>query len=80
FSAYILNNFKSDTSLSFADNAWRLFDNGNILDRNGAWSPLFGFWVAEVAVMFLVSLPIYVIPSVKGIAASPHDKLALKEQ
>jgi len=46
FSGYVINNYKSDPSLSLVDNAWRLFDNGNILDRNSPWSPLLGFWVA----------------------------------
>ncbi|KAF9540581.1 hypothetical protein EC957_003971 [Mortierella hygrophila] len=66
FATYNFSNFKNDSSQSLSENAWRLFDNGNILDRNSQWSPLLGFWVAEVLVMLLVSLPIYVIPSVKA--------------
>ncbi|KAK5828040.1 hypothetical protein F5H01DRAFT_375792 [Linnemannia elongata] len=66
FATYNISNFKNDSSQSLSKNAWRLFDNGNILDRNSQWSPLLGFWVAEVLVMLLVSLPIYVIPSVKA--------------
>ncbi|KAG0293054.1 hypothetical protein BGZ96_003383 [Linnemannia gamsii] len=72
FATYNVSNFKNDSSQSLSENAWRLFDNGNILDRNSQWSPLLGFWVAEVLVMLLVSLPIYVIPSVK----SPAHKTA----
>ncbi|KAG0271296.1 hypothetical protein BGZ95_000899 [Linnemannia exigua] len=64
FATYNVSNFKNNSGQSFSENIWRLFDNGNILDRNSQWSPLLGFWVAEVLVMLLVSLPIYVIPSV----------------
>ncbi|KAG0377190.1 hypothetical protein BGX24_006543 [Mortierella sp. AD032] len=64
FATYNISNFENNSSQSFSENVWRLFDNGNILDRNSQWSPLLGFWVAEVLVMLLVSLPIYVIPSI----------------
>ncbi|KAK3813355.1 MAG: hypothetical protein J3Q66DRAFT_390221 [Benniella sp.] len=76
FSAYTIRNYESDPNLSLSENAWKLFDNGNILDRNSVWSPLLGFWVAETAVMFLVSLPVLVIPSIK---ARPGKK-TLKSQ
>jgi hypothetical protein len=46
FSAYTIRNYESDPNLSLSENAWKLFDNGNILDRNSVWSPLLGFWVA----------------------------------
>lgn len=46
FTTYNISSFKNDSSQSLSENAWRLFDNGNILDRNSQWSPLLGFWVA----------------------------------
>ncbi|KAF9128624.1 hypothetical protein BGW39_004884 [Mortierella sp. 14UC] len=68
FATYNFSNFKNDSAQSLSENAWRLFDNGNILDRSSQWSPLLGFWIAEALVMLLVSLPIHVIPSVSTLA------------
>ncbi|KAF8933903.1 hypothetical protein BGZ58_006054 [Dissophora ornata] len=66
FGAYIVRNHVNDPSLSWAQNISSLLDNGNILSRDSKWSPLLGFWVAETAVMFLVFLPIFFVPSVKA--------------
>ncbi|KAG0351279.1 hypothetical protein BG005_009254 [Podila minutissima] len=74
FSGYQVAHHKNDPSLSTTENLANLFDNGNILSRESRWSPLLGFFVAEIAVMFLVSLPIFVIPSV------PATKKSLKTQ
>ncbi|KAG0038141.1 hypothetical protein BGZ82_000953 [Podila clonocystis] len=74
FSGYQVVNHKNDPRLNTTENLANLFDNGNILSRDSKWSPLLGFFVAEFAVMFLVSLPIFVIPSV------PAAKKSLKTQ
>ncbi|KAF9287418.1 hypothetical protein BGZ68_001853 [Mortierella alpina] len=67
FGAYIVRNHKNDPDLKMTDNFWILMDQGNILSRESKWSPLLGFWVAETAVMFLVSLPIFFLPTVKPV-------------
>ncbi|KAF9584439.1 hypothetical protein BGW38_006456 [Lunasporangiospora selenospora] len=64
FGGYQIRNFVKDPQLSYVENMWRLFDSGDILNRNSKWSPLLGFWVAELLVMFLVALPVFFIPSV----------------
>ncbi|KAG0347304.1 hypothetical protein BG004_008046 [Podila humilis] len=62
FTAYQVYYHKNDPSLSTTDNLAVLFDHGQILNRDSKWSPLLGFFVAESAVMFLVSLPVLVLP------------------
>ncbi|KAF9173712.1 hypothetical protein BGX21_011038 [Mortierella sp. AD011] len=74
FGAYIVRNHENDPSNDIVTNLWQLFDNGNILDRESKWSPLLGFWVAETAVMFLVFLPIFFVPSVKTAAVQKTTK------
>jgi len=66
FIAYNLSNFKNDSSLSLLENAWMLFDKGNIFDRNSSWLPLFGFWVAgkqTMDVLLLISINMFTICS-----------------
>ncbi|KAF9956364.1 hypothetical protein BGZ70_009931 [Mortierella alpina] len=67
FGGYIIRNHVNDPDLKLTDNLWILMDQGNILSRESKWSPLLGFWVAEIAVMFLVSLPIFFLPTVKAV-------------
>ncbi|KAG0261778.1 hypothetical protein BG011_000680 [Mortierella polycephala] len=66
FGAYVIRYHENDPNLKMSQNLWNLFDRGQILDRNSRWSPLLGFWVAETAVMFLVFLPIFFVPSAKA--------------
>ncbi|KAF9906739.1 hypothetical protein EC991_000332 [Linnemannia zychae] len=68
FGAYIVRFHEKAPDATFISNLSDLFDNGDILNRNSKWSPLLGFWVAETAVMALVFLPIFFVPSVKAAA------------
>ncbi|KAF9436742.1 hypothetical protein BGZ76_003099 [Entomortierella beljakovae] len=65
FGAYIVRYHESDPSKKFVANILYLLDNGDVFNRESKWSPLLGFWVAEIAVMFLVLLPVIFVPSVK---------------
>ncbi|KAG0201570.1 hypothetical protein BGX28_005660 [Mortierella sp. GBA30] len=66
FGAYIVRNYESDPDIKMTENLWNLLDQGHILSRDSKWSPLLGFWVAETAVLFLVFLPIFFVPSVNA--------------
>ncbi|KAF9095762.1 hypothetical protein BGX23_012690 [Mortierella sp. AD031] len=66
FGAYIVRFHEKDPEQKFLHNLSALFDHGNVLSRDSKWSPLLGFWVAETAVMSLVFLPIFFVPSVKA--------------
>ncbi|KAF9421212.1 hypothetical protein BGZ94_008884 [Podila epigama] len=76
FTTYqITYHYRHDPNLTNVENLSALFDHGHILSRDSKWSPLLGFLVAETVVIFLVSLPIFIVPDGK-----PANKKSLKTQ